>query len=82
MVLLDGRILKHLHSLDQSDVKIIDETLINLALNQLKSEKNNSLSGPEGGCIKRLFRGILFGERQKTDALEEMNHKLSVSKYP
>ncbi len=42
VIIPDWRILKHLHSLGHSAVKIIGETLINLPWNQQKSEQNKS----------------------------------------
>lgn len=66
VIFQDWRILKHLHSLGHSAVKIIGKTLINLPWNQLKSEQNNSAS-PKGGW-KRLVREFqLESERQKRD---------------
>lgn len=62
VIIQNWRILKHLHSLGHSAVKIIGETLINLPWNPLKSEQNISTS-PEGG-EKRTCLGIWMGERK------------------
>lgn len=80
VIIPDWRILKHLHGLGHSAVKIIGETLINLPWNQLKSEQSDS-KRPEGGG-KRTCWGISMGEKHRKQTHEEMSSKSSVSRHP
>lgn len=76
VIIQDWRILKQSQSLGHSAAEIIGEALINLPRNQLKSERNNSIS-PEGG-EKSTGGRILMGKRKTENWHTEGNEQQAV----